>query len=481
MWNAPFNWKEPISEAGELMEGYSFAQDSGTAPMVIDVDEINWMKAVQYMIGYAQVSNSALIPSFYAPSGSGLLGLQRRLPATHPEFPVMRVTKLMSVLGRGPLDKQPATLIFNGTWGRWKTYRFRVLCEQPLYPMCTDADVQTLGEYGRFVIRNSRVNLDVISRKGNEFKFINPRVADQGSYLPYANSRMQSPTDLIERIPKTLIEWKWHCVPEDYLMYNKLLPTNLIRAVGTVNMFPFPYYTPVPLGVNYAALRHPQTGLVRGVTQFGPGTLLFLPPEITPAVQWTPAMLNGIRNPQLNSTLFPRTYDVVLRWLHFDPWSFDNTTVQCFSIPVGLSGAFNGSIAQVQQQAVTVLDANGGIHALPANATAIVLIRGHNLVPIVVAKAPFDVPGDIGVAIGAGNKPSKWFAAVKGSGVAGANFTTQIGNGVVRSDDQCLYPYFDHEWIFQKAQDWNLLSVQYNAFDPNPPGDGGVPPVPLPP
>lgn len=358
MDTAPYRWTAEITESGLQPQPLSFSISSGAAPIQFSIEAADWRRCIQHVMGYSEVLGSA-----------NAWTLSRKLPAKHPDLINMRATRITSLVGLGPGVSIPIGT--NGRWGEYQKYRVTVLFEQPPYPILDDIGASTAGEYNRFVTKSYKTNVETISRKGEPWYFMN--AAAKAVTAPSFSFQ----GELLEKVPKGILEWKWHNVPEKWLMLGGLYPSNLRRAVGTVNLRDFPVYSQ----------NDHNTGLP---IRFPPGTLLFLPPEITPASQWTPQML------QLSgyAQLFPRVFDVTLRWLDFDPPTDDTTTVSV-----------------------------GG---------NLITVRGHNLVPL-------PKPTNTGY---------RWYAAAKKDSAGTAPTSPLV------SDSQLLYQYFDHEYIFQYARKW---------------------------
>ena len=223
------------------------------------------------------------------------------------------------------------------------------------------------------------------------------------------------------------------------MKWGRLIPSNFYHRTSTVNSRPFPQFW------------------VRDMSQFlgdvvnlGPGTLLLLPVKMEPHAQNHPAALDG----NLSYSWFPRTVDLTIEMLHFDPDTDDTTTID-------LSAAYYGQTGLTGQENVTP-------------------VRGHQLVPI-----PAPVSGGqtgylfyasvnnavewnpltwYGAVIGQGNAPAQVTAiSAIGRDIDGGGVYTYIGAGAsqgnpvtnaplwragVSGDKALLYPYSDFEQLF---------------------------------
>jgi hypothetical protein len=340
--------------------------------------------AIKYILGYSEV--------FGAGGATPTWALSRSVPARHPRFPWLRATRITSIEGRGAAATKVSTN--NLTWGEWKKIYLTIQFEQPTFPMLPDNS--GIAEYGRWAVRVFKPNLETLARKGTAWTFT--RVPNSVG----VENDIQFVGDIYLRQPKGILEIKWFDVPEQWTHLGVggiggLIPTNISRAVGTLNSRFFPQ-TGVPVNQNNG------TGTVR----FAPGTLLMLEPDCKERTRLSPSMFTGLGIP---ADFFPRSYDWTFRWLYFDP-QFDVT---------------NSVIVTPQY-----------------DTTQVVIVRGHNLLPLVVPNA---------------FSATQWYpatnndnATLSGSGINGPGVAGAGG------DIYLQYPYFNHELVFSYAQSLNATT-----------------------
>jgi len=371
MDTAAFFWQEEIPKGSIRQTTLNGTPDTISETMTILINWDDLEDCLIHVLGYSSVSGVAQA------GYTGSRQLHRFLPARHPRYKWLRASSV-SVVGRNPFTKRTTGPELEtgdtdangndltapaGTYGRWVTAAVTITFTAPKYPIYADSEIT--NEYDRYVTKTYKPNLETLTRRGEPWKYLDAAVK--------AIPMTEHVGDVLVKAPKGILQWTWHQVPETWLMLGGIYPSNLARAVGTVNLKPFPYS---------GAVTNPSTGLP---VQFGAGTLLFLPPEIEPTSQITPALLNTELTGMIT---FPRTYDVKMQFLHFDPPA-DAAT------------------------ALATANVNGQI----------ILIRGHNLVPL-----PRAING------------YRWFASARGVDVFPVDHAA------------LAYQYSDFEKIFKYAE-----------------------------
>ena len=338
--------------------------------------------AIPYIVGTSTVN------------GAGINGstLARTVPARHPVYKGMRATKITNIVGvGGPLNRTAGTFTQSETTavvagntvttpaagyfgGDWKVYYVTVQFEQPNYPMLPDANVGNTqfslpgvlpgidrlnlqSEYVRWCVRNFKPQIETLARKSTQWQlWLN------------GNQRTVNPQgDIYLRAPMGILEMKWYDVPEQWTHLGVngmggILPTNIMRAVGSLNSRFFPFN----------AGNVDQVVPANGEVTFAAGTLLFLEPE-APVVhsRFDPQLYSkGFVNPEL----FPRSYDWTFRWLYFDP------------------------------------EINPGTFILANpryDPTQVIVIRGHNCLPTVGPVNGYNFYPAVNAAIAQGNYPPR--------------------------------------------------------------------------
>jgi hypothetical protein len=251
--------------------------------------------------------------------------------------------------------------------------------EIPKYPMMTDEELAGRLEYRRFCDWEFDTNVETLARKGAEWKFLN---------FAAASSQANFIGDRLLRTAKGVLKITWMDVHVDYVMLGRLVPSNFYKRTSTVNAKAFPQSG--FRDQNVAA--SPGAGLV----QFRPGTVLLMPAKIKNHAQCHPAFFD--RTQRLEDYL-PRTVDVEMTGIVFDPPSDETTTVD--------------------------------LSAPPLNASAVTEIRGHNLCPLVEPRPGSTPPYGI------------WYAAYGRKPGSSTPFTSQT---------QLLYQYSDFEKLFAPAE-----------------------------
>lgn len=382
MMNAPFVWQECL-EPGSV-ERTGLNASPSTMSKTFDFyaswsDVEGW---IPHLLGYSKIVPLNEVPTHWGGAAVNGWRLMRFPPARHPKFPWLRATRILNIQGRGGKQNNTWTRVQSGQgwYASWDTAKISVLFESPFYPILEDTD--TRAEYERYTLKVYETNVEQLARRGERWKFASATAAAVTATFP---------GDLLLKNPKGMLVWTWYGVPEDWIMLGRLVPTNLERAVGKVNQYPFPYYG----NANQNTVGNSFPALAPNSVQFAPGTLLMMPVKISPATQVHPQIATG--GPALLSpNFFPRTYDVTLTMIAFDPITDDTTCVR-------------------------LTQPGGGFYDTTQ-------IRGHNLVPLPRPSATGNV----------------WYAAYKsGASVAG---------NVVQSDNALLYQYFDFETCFSWAR-----------------------------
>lgn len=371
MQNASFNWQE-VCEPGSIERTNLTATNASFAKQ-LDI-YIRWQdveRCIEHVLGYAKISEFQPALNIVTKQWQ----LNRRNPARHPKFPWLRATRVMAIQGRGG-RKLPRTWTRvqsgQGWYASWNRAKVSILFEAPPYPILDDN--QTFAEYQRYTLKSFDGSTENIARRGERWKFLH---ADATAITnDFAG-------DQLVRQPKGMLHWEWFNVPEDWVLLGKLKPTNLDNAVGKVNQYSFPAFADFdrnPIAAN-------------NLVKYQPGTLLMLPYRMTPRSQIHPSIVSG---PNALTASYPRTFDVSLSMLVFDPPTNDNTRV-----------ALN--------------DADG----IEYDTT---VIRGHNLVPLPQTT----------------NNGYRWFAACRNR--------INVVAGLVNNARDLLYEYYDYENVFSYAR-----------------------------
>lgn len=400
MNQSPFDWYEDCPGAVRTATE-TFAPDAGSATLTIRIAWSDLQAAVQYIVGYSEVLGD---PTFgYT--------LSRKTPARHPRWQNMFATKILSVVGVGtePAPTRKNTTPANGqddgdgtfsrTYGNWNQALMTIQFELPTYPILSDSDLLAeaiaLGagnnpqniEYLRYVTRNDEALVEIQNRPDTVWSYAAAQ-ARSVSGQPQSAGNIGT----ILRTPKASLKWTWHDVHEDWLLLGKLMPTNSLSCVGTINLNPFP---PLAFGdQNFPA------GAGQPLVQCPSGTLLLQPVKRRPRVQMHPAVQNG----ELPAWFFPRTYDVDLEWIYFNPPTDDQTYVK-------------------------------------TSTGQIILVRGHNLAPLPTPSAITDLGGGF-----------TYYTIVKTPSGLSDSAIAALLTSPIPSDALLLYQYTPHEILFGPPQ-----------------------------
>ena len=363
-------WNEAVPPGSRQTGSQTYALTSGSQSMDFYIDWEDLDAAIPLIMGYAQVNGGP--GGHSAPTWT----LSRTPPASHPFYPTLKATKILNIVSKGPRNGD--VVAPDSHVGNWKKACVTIMFELPTFPIMGDNDLNGQPEYRRYVTTNYRTNVEQLARKGVQWSF---------AQLPFgATVPTRFPGDTYLRVPKGILELTWHGVPEAWLFLGKLIPTNLIACVGSVNVQPFPQ-------VAFDDQNKPGTPV-----QFPAGTLLMLPAEVEPTVQLHPSVFLFVDQARIN---LPRTYTVRMKFVHFDPTpdpanTNPNSPRRIFILTPGYNG---GQVA----------------------------IRGHNLLPTALPQL-------------SNGQYYSWYPAVKGSLPLVAN--------VVPSDQFLLYPLRDFETLF---------------------------------
>lgn len=379
MDRATYKWTEVAASTSASSQ--SWAIDTAASMLTIKIKWSDVRACIKHVLGYGNVSFNS-----DAPGDSLQRRLSRITPAKHPMWPWLRATKILSIQGRKPVSSIRIGAQ-NNTYGNWLFAYVSIQFETPRYPILDDNQLGAGGkEYDRYTLKEWESAVENLSRRGESWQFINTNASAVTA---------QFNGDLLLRTPKAVWKWTWYNVPEDWIMLGKSVPTNFLLATGKVNLNKFP-----------ASGIPDQNDLLNGKTPtlkyMPPGTLLLLPSKPDPYTQIHPNILTSAN---IDPSSFPRTYNVPIHMVYFNPPTDDNTKVQ-------LAGG-------------TFITTGGGL-----------LIRGHNLVPL-------PQPSSTGF---------RFYAAMRRSPPPPP---LPAPESPVQTDESLLYQYYDFERLFQAPRSLN--------------------------
>jgi len=222
--------------------------------------------------------------------------LSRLTPWTHPLYPWLRATKILSINGEGPKSRATTDSGYGSYGDAWRDYVISVLFEVPSFPIQEDDAID--AEYQRYTTIKWDDNLETLARKGVQWTFFG------GATGPFAG-------DAYLRTPKGILHLLWHDVPSAFVEASGFYPTNFRNCIGKLNLYPFPNF-PFPSSNGTK------------VKQFAPGTLLCLPIKSNPRAQVNAALFDFDNPP---ADYFFRTLDCEIMLVEFDPPTPGTATV----------------------------------------------------------------------------------------------------------------------------------------------------------
>lgn len=267
----------------------SFAYNGTTAGMNIEITDSTAINNdvityVQKVLGYPSWSPGIIT---------------RYLPMRHPQFPWLRATRVMDVMG--VVNSGNITKYDNNTAGiaNWNKTRFKIQFESLPYDVLdedaiSDPLTNEPDEGLRFVEYRKKFSLEQLQLQGGEYYFYG---GGTGNGIPADVAHSAKATTTIGHpISKEFLSWTWHQVPDGAIYDINRQTPNLTAIFGKVNLTEF---------YGYPA-----------------GTLACLPPDIEPhEAPANPANMgkkNGGLEP-LTENNIPRIWDVTYNFLYFNP------------------------------------------------------------------------------------------------------------------------------------------------------------------
>lgn len=371
MRDLPIPWTEIIPPGSVQSSTQSYGADFGSRVMTIKIAWHLLFNAIHHIVGWsATVQPGTTLARAAAgiqgngyfdtnnPAAQGPYILLRKNPARHPAMPNLRATKIVSVQGKGLRNdvggpRGGKVACGQGFYGNWENAEVSILFEIPKYPIVDEEEMPVKAgsvvigrqpEYIRNVEWSFDTNVETLARDGVTWTYA----------LPAAYAQQQSFNGkALLRQAKGVLKAKWYDVHQDFTVLGRLIPVNFFKRNSTVNARAFPQ----------AAYRDQNVALAAAApfVRFKPGALLLMPMKSQPHAQCHPAVLQG----QINPWYFPRTLDMEISWIVFDPDTNDTTVVD-------LSAASYGANPPAEGGQFTT----GGT-------VATTLVRGHNLAPLV--------------------------------------------------------------------------------------------------
>lgn len=354
------SWTEELPEGAVEQSTGSFGADFGQKVLNIKIaggldGYKNLQMAIWKILGYSEcISTVTGFP--FDPTNSGIsqdpYKLTRHTPCKHPTFQGLYATKILSCTGRG-ISRQGPNSRVDGTDGNYEFIYLSILFEIPKYPILSDTELQnvqyfkpagaanaaSVPEYWRYTLFDYEHNFETIARKGQQWYAVSAAAAAITLNRSFVGDRYI-------RQPKGVLKITWFDVHEDFVKLAKLLPQSLSTRISTLNARPFPYYW-----------RRRQNGAGNFTGSLPTGTLLLQPPKLETRTQNHPAALSG----QIDVSYFPRTVDITLTMLHFDPKTDDNLTIDLSAATYGPDGAlWDASLVRGHQLAPLIRPSQTG-------------------------------------------------------------------------------------------------------------------------
>jgi hypothetical protein len=319
------SWTEEIPPGSMQRSSRSFTADSSAVVLNIKMEgtDINLRTAIPYILGYSEIRTilGNQVPfNPNDPSAQGPYFLHRKLPATHPSFPNLRATKILSATGGG-LRHGPGTgpgtgkiPVNQGTTGEYQFIWMSIQFEVPPYPILDDGPVSFGNgaqnpEYTRHTLWEFEENIETLSRRGVIWSFTNPTARAVNKYFN---------GDRLFRTPKGVLKVTTYDVAMDYIYLGRLIPVNDLRRTSTLNSRAFPKVAYRDQNQGAAVLANCP------VAQFPAGTLLKLP---TVFKQRSMMHKDVISNFVIPESYFPRTVDIERRFSYYGPATDETLTI----------------------------------------------------------------------------------------------------------------------------------------------------------
>lgn len=250
--------------------------------------------------------------------------LHRQIPHAHPTYPWLFCKRVSNVQGLGYRSRTQEEIdagTFGATYPVYQRTNLTLHYGTLPFDVREDSEVHGYpfgGEWMRWVEKRASPltefgGSDGTSGERGQFRIDDP---NRTNVTPIKSGATM-------HVAKTLIEWRWYCVPEDYLMATGPtlgsattdaagFPENIAKCVGRVNQLHFAGFPPGTL-----LMEGPQ---IQPATQIHPVFSRYIPPAIG-SEDGTPAK----RVPAPNINRVPRVYNVILSMKFFSPPTVDRT------------------------------------------------------------------------------------------------------------------------------------------------------------
>lgn len=302
----PFKWAELVTpHGGSYNSSHSNSGCSASTEIIIEYQDLEL--AIGSLVGYSQVIRD---------KGTGdAIRLSRNLPWQHPKWLGLWCTRITSATGYQALGKTQA---LQGPVALDSYVKLGLEFTRPPYPILSDADVARVvrqdgtnyyPEWNRFTDRLWTPSVEMISRQQGSLMFI------EGSKR---GGRFMGAIGY--PISKVGLQRRWYQIPESGIYNSSGLPVPMIKdpVTGQTCM------STVNKGIYLNGGGFQSTFL--GCDQ---GQLLYLQSEIIPQPLPIPGYLMNLGFGET----YPLQYDIVFRFMYFDPPRGSTSTFQghnCF-------------------------------------------------------------------------------------------------------------------------------------------------------
>lgn len=267
------------------------ASFSGTGASLEEVWDINVGGNYQVQESVPMKDLAQFCQNFlgYSKSAGVDQGINRVIPAQHPEISYLWASRIAMIEGLAPLG------INKDQVATWQALRLRLTYETPPYRIVPNAQVDTLNgwaaEWQRYCTIDSTPATEFIQRSGGTYRWADGTpidVSGNGEVLLGPGDVIPGDNMIGVKVTRHAITITWHLVPDNGLFpggfFTSSQSPRIEACVGTVNSFTF-------MG------RPPYTMLLEGW-------------KATPRVMpW------GIGS----GATYPLAWDVELRWIYFNP------------------------------------------------------------------------------------------------------------------------------------------------------------------
>lgn len=222
----------------------------GDASLTGIIDAAKTRGCIRFCIGYNAVTDNLTPTTFPATTP---LKLFRTNPVSHPRYPNLyctgaaeeeyapdgRILQTLKADGSSlPLGMTtPSNVLGDGADVRGKRARYKkskiTLRFEPLPYICINDDTPSTGEFQRNCWIDQEPRADLLNVSGFQLIYAEGNATAGFSSAPAGN---KFPGEIAQVVVKSDIRFKWHQVPELWLMKNgTFFPSRILYRIGTLN------------------------------------------------------------------------------------------------------------------------------------------------------------------------------------------------------------------------------------------------------